>query len=283
MVEPGTVLHLAPHPDDELIGAPATLFALRDAGWRVVNLACSLGAPDQRHRRRAELEDACARAGYLLDVVAEPATDPLGPAQLPAVETMLRQEIGAALDRHRPAVVVSPSPHDRHRGHEVVGRAALGALGALGDSDVAGAAAAPATRADVPRLWLWGLWGDLPFPTLATAFGAERLEEILGALAAHAGELERNDYRRLVRGRAEMNASLGPERVFGFGGAAPSRPYVELLCEVVCGSDGRWALGSRRWLDPGDPLDGGARGGDADVTEWLRSDSLTTRYGLPSD
>jgi LmbE family N-acetylglucosaminyl deacetylase len=26
------VLHLAPHPDDELIGAPATLMALRDAG-----------------------------------------------------------------------------------------------------------------------------------------------------------------------------------------------------------------------------------------------------------
>jgi len=31
------VLHLAPHPDDEALGAPATLLALRDAGHRVIN------------------------------------------------------------------------------------------------------------------------------------------------------------------------------------------------------------------------------------------------------
>ena len=35
-----TLLHLSPHPDDELAGMPATLMALRDAGWRIVNLAC---------------------------------------------------------------------------------------------------------------------------------------------------------------------------------------------------------------------------------------------------
>ena len=42
---------------------PATLMALRDAGWRIVNLACGLGRPAQHQRRRAEVEEACRRAG----------------------------------------------------------------------------------------------------------------------------------------------------------------------------------------------------------------------------
>ena len=40
------VLAVSPHPDDELLGAGATLMALRDAGWRVINLAASLGRED---------------------------------------------------------------------------------------------------------------------------------------------------------------------------------------------------------------------------------------------
>ena len=48
-------LHVATHPDDGLIGAPAALFALRDAGFRVVNLACGLGRSEQHARRAAEL------------------------------------------------------------------------------------------------------------------------------------------------------------------------------------------------------------------------------------
>ena len=62
----GIVLHCAPHPDDEAIGAPATLMALRDAGWRVVNLACGLGDPGRRRLREAELREACRLAGFEL-------------------------------------------------------------------------------------------------------------------------------------------------------------------------------------------------------------------------
>ena len=54
-----TVLHLSPHPDDEIAGMPATLMALRDAGWRVVNVAAasagrrSTSAGEPRWRRPA--------------------------------------------------------------------------------------------------------------------------------------------------------------------------------------------------------------------------------------
>src|SRR6185295_887192 len=66
-----TVLHLSPHPDDEVLGAGATLLGLREAGHRVINLACSLGRPEQQERRRAEVTEACRRADFEL-VVHDP-------------------------------------------------------------------------------------------------------------------------------------------------------------------------------------------------------------------
>lgn len=218
------VLHLSPHPDDELIGAPATLMALRDAGWRVVNLACGLGGGDRRERREAELREACRLAGFELR---------LGdPEALPA-------SVAAAIEEVEPALVVSPCPQDRHPTHVRVARAAARALEERGER--------------APRWWMWALWGSLPRPTVATGFESPRLREVLTALAAHRGELARNDYRRLVRGRAEAAACLAPELLFGFGvEAGNGPPYAELLTELVR-VDGHWRLGSPRWLDPFEP------------------------------
>ena len=236
-------LHFSPHPDDELIGAPATLMALRDAGWRIVNVACGLGRPEQRGRREAELHEACRRAGFELRI----------PTPQEAVAL-----VGAEIAGSNPRIVLSPSPHDRHPGHELVGRAVRDALRG---------APHPA-----PAWWMWGLWDALPLPTLGTAFGARRLEEALAALSAHRGELQRNDYRRLVVGRAAMNASLAPELLFGFGvEARPQASYVELLTEVVRSEDA-WLLGSRRWLDAAAPL---AAPSGTVADGWLYADSLS--------
>ncbi len=259
----GTVLHLGPHPDDELIGAPATLMALRDGGWTVVNVACSLGADSDRARRRAELATACARAGFVCETL-EPLPDPLPPGDGAPSGRRLVPALTAIADEYRPAIVVAPSPHDRHRGHEAVGRAALEVCAGSGTH-----------RPE--RLWLWGLWADLPFPSLAVGFDDARLEEILSALGAHAGELARNDYRRLVRGRAEMNAVLGAERVFGFGSVGATAPYVEVLSELGR-NDGRWQLGVPRWLDVTGPI-GGL--GTVVLDDWLSGPSLTDRFGPP--
>jgi LmbE family N-acetylglucosaminyl deacetylase len=218
-------LHLSPHPDDELIGAPATLMALRDAGWRVVNLACGLGSrPDQRDRRRRELGEACRLAGF--DLVLADADPAAG--------------IAAAIEEIDPAVVLSPGPRDRHPAHMQVAALAREALEARGKA--------------APRWWMWVLWGSLERPNLATGFDAARLREVQAALSAHRQELRRNDYRRLVRGRSEAAACLAPELIFGFGSEGERRPeYAEMLCEVVR-ADESWRLGSARWLDPRSPL-----------------------------
>lgn len=234
-----SVVHFSPHPDDELIGAPATLMALRDAGWRVVNLACGLGRPDQHARREAELLEATARAGFELRIERPPVAMSSGDDRAAAHERLLAI-VRRELDDLAPRIVVSPAPGDRHPAHGLVGAAVREALAERGD--------------EAPRWWMWGLWSPLPLPTLATAFDAARMEEILSALAAHGGELARNDYRRLVRARAEMNASLAPELLFGFGSAAaPEVRFAELLTEAAR-SDDRWLLGRARWLEAGAPL-----------------------------
>jgi LmbE family N-acetylglucosaminyl deacetylase len=192
-----TVLHLAPHPDDEALGACATLLALRDAGWRVVNLACGLGSdPSARATRRAEVTEACRRARFELHVAGSDDVD---------------REVADALARERPALVVSPDPDEIHPAHAAVGRAA--------------------ERARPARWWTWALWGRLARPTMLVPFGPERLAEILHVLEAHASQLARNDFATLARARAEAAAVLGPELIGGFGSPGISEPYAELLGE----------------------------------------------------
>jgi LmbE family N-acetylglucosaminyl deacetylase len=230
-----TAVHLSPHPDDETLGAPATLLQLLDADWQVVNVVATLGRELTQHaRRRAEAEHAAAIAGWELRVVAS---------------------VGD-LATLRPDVWISPSPHDGHPTHERVARELR---------DLIERSGAPS------RWWMWGGWADLPMPTMYVPFGESLLERALHVLDAYAGELARNDYRRLLRARATANAVLGSERVFGFGAAAASpASYAELLTEVVF--DGStWALGPPRiWSADAELVDPTAE----DIGWWLHAPSV---------
>jgi LmbE family N-acetylglucosaminyl deacetylase len=248
------ILHVSPHPDDEVIGAPATLMALRDAGHHIVNLAVGFGRPEVAERRRAEVREATRRAGFEL-IAPDPPISISADADLDAAEVAVRRRVREEIERRDPAIVVSPSPHDVHHGHEVVGRAVRGAL-----RDVA----------DPPSWWMWGLWGQLSFPTLFVPFGASRLREMEHALDAHVGEVTRNDYRRLLRGRGTANAVLGAELVFGFGEPARRATYAELITEVVRRDDAWW-LGAPRVLDPYEPLTGASQ---RRADEWVELSSL---------
>jgi LmbE family N-acetylglucosaminyl deacetylase len=204
--------------------------ALRDRGWRVVNLACGLGQPGQEERREAELAEACRRAEFGL--LLPPSASDAGPAHLaPRLRT--------ALTELRPSIVLSPGPHELHPTHAKVAAAVRDALAGLGP--------------DAPHLWTWALWGSLRQPTLATAFDRPRLEEIFDALGAHEGEIERVDYRRAIEGRGAMQAALAGELLFGFGGVGFQPEYAELLTEAIRAADG-WRLARPRWLDPDRPL-----------------------------
>jgi len=257
---PLTVLHLAPHPDDEAIGAPATLLALRDAGHRVINLACSLGQPDQVPRRRKEVERACRRAGWEL-VIHDPLLAISRDDDLAQAQAQVRATVQRIAEAERVDIVVAPSPHDGHHGHEVVGRAARDAVIGLEQP---------------PCLWLWGLWADLPFPTLYSGFGRLRMWRAIRILSSHKGEIDRNDYRLLARARATANRVLGCERVFGFGATMRPQRYAELLTEALV-RDGAWRTGVPRELDARAPLVGVEP--DGHIGWWLDEPSLADRLG----
>lgn len=251
------VLHVSPHPDDELLGSPAVLIALAEAGHRIVNFAVSLGRQADRVHREAELGEACARVGFELLVSSPPYSigrrDDLAGARARLAHELVRLGVTERFD-----VIVGPSPHDAHHGHEVVGRAAVAAAVAL----------------KIP-LWMWGLWADLPLPTIVHPFGQQVLDRITDALSAHASQLARNDFRRMVAGRAQSTAVLGPERVFGFGSGGISAPYAEVLCEAVP-VGGCMLLGTTRTLDPDKPL---APPTTRDLSGWLGEGSLRDRLG----
>ena len=219
------VLALAPHPDDEVLGAGATLLGLVEAGHAV-----TVAAPLPSAERHAELVESCRRLG---------------------VELVLGDPGGLEAD-----LVIAPSPHDGHPAHEAVGRWAR---------DFA------RTREAV--LWLWGLWADLPLPTLYVPFSESRLATLGSALEAHASQLARNDYSALLAARAVCSRVLGSERVFGFGSGVRPEPYAELLTEVLPGD----RLGPARVLDPLSPLVDGPLG--ASVRAWLDDPSVRTKFG----
>ena len=252
-----TVVHLAPHPDDEAMGSPALLLALRDSGCRVINVACSLGRLHQRRRRAAEVADACRRAGWEL-VILDPPVALSGGDDLGGAQVRLRAAVADLVTRLSPDVVVAPSAHDRHPAHEVVGRAARDALAAPG----------------MPRLWLWSLWGELPLPTLFFGFGDVALDAAVGVLGAHAEEVARNDYVALLRARAVAARVLGAERVFGFGAAGRPEPFAELLTEVAF-ADGEWWAGRPRELRIAEALQPIDR--DRPLGWWMNAPSFTTR------
>ncbi len=255
-----TVLHVAPHPDDEAVGCPGSLLHLRDRGWTVVSVIASLGFAAQHERRRSEAEAASERAGFV-PVFFDPPLDLDLDADLDAAALRLAAELPALVEQHDASIVVSPSPHDVHHGHETVGR---GTQWAMAELD-------PAVR-----WWMWGVWGDLPAPNVFYAFDQRVLDRAGHILEAYTGELERNDYRRYLSGRAAANAVMGSERVFGFGAPAVSElPYAELLTEVRR-IDGRFMASEPHLLDEGPFPDSGFH---LDLTPWLESPSVHELIG----
>jgi LmbE family N-acetylglucosaminyl deacetylase len=252
------VLHLSPHPDDELIGSPATLLALQSFGFKIINVACSLGRKEDRTRRKAELEEACRRVGF--DLIIPPNLPGISAGDdLVKAENALANIVQNLIAEIKPAILFSPSPHDGHHGHEVIGRVARRAI-----------------EGSLVRWWMWGLWADLPVPNIVTPFNEDKLSQILYGLEAHAGEIERNDYRKLVSARASANAILAAERVFGFGSQSIDTPYAEVVMEAVP-FEGDLLLGSARILQANNVL---ISPRSSSLTPWITQTSVRDALGL---
>jgi LmbE family N-acetylglucosaminyl deacetylase len=255
-----TLVHVAPHPDDEAVGCPGALLHLLDRGWRIVSVIASLGFHEQWERRRAEAEEASRRAGFVPVFLDPPLGISVGD-DLERATQRVADAVPLLLGEYDASIVVSPSPHDVHHGHETVGRGVQRAMTTLSPS---------------VRWWMWGVWGDLPAPNLFYPFDEGALARMLNILEAYQGELDRNDYRRLLTGRAMTIGVMGSERVFGFGSAAASTlPYAEVLTEVRH-LGGRWMASDPHQLDEGPSPESSF---SVDLTAWVESPSAHQLVG----
>ncbi|MCA1572194.1 MAG: PIG-L family deacetylase [Chloroflexi bacterium] len=228
-----TVLHVAPHPDDESLGAPCTLLGLAERGAQVVVVACGLGQPADHARRRAELESATAAAGFEMVVRDPPAALSSGD-DLDAAQRELVPWVIQLLDGYNADLVVGPHRHDVHPAHETVAAVIADAV--------------PAARRP-PVWWAWSIWADLREPTLLVPCSNRLVEQALAVLECYSGEVARNHYPAMLRAAGRLDVVRGVERVLGFGAAAlPGVCHAELLTEF--GWDGRaWRRGVPR-VDP---------------------------------
>src|SRR6185295_18228340 len=127
-----TVLIVAPHPDDEVLGAGGFINKSSSNGDRIVVLTVSGHLPPLYSRAAYEITVAEAKKAHDILGVAQseyleiPATQV---ADVPAHE--LNGKIRAAIDAHRPEVVLCPYP-DRHVDHRVVFDSVLVATRPLG-------------------------------------------------------------------------------------------------------------------------------------------------------
>jgi len=109
-------LIFAPHPDDECIVGALPLRLRQEAGWRITNVAVTLGSNKARRAARwQELEDACAVLGFANIRVREDGFEEVKtetPLERPALWAEQVQAIAALLLEAKPALLLLPHAGD---------------------------------------------------------------------------------------------------------------------------------------------------------------------------
>ncbi len=190
--EARSVLVLAPHPDDEAIGAGGTLLAHARAGaaLTVVYLTDGAGLGEERaarvERRRAEARAAGALLGCEQLFWDEPDT------RLAAGVARAGAALARLLRERRFERVYAPSFFDGHRDHLAANDVLLAGARAAGwDGLVCG----------------YEVWDPVPFPNYVvdvSRFGAERDR----LLACYATPHETTDFTALCRRRSALHYTL---------------------------------------------------------------------------
>jgi len=219
---PGHCLIFAPHPDDECIVGALPLRLQQEAGWRVSNVAVTLGSnPERRESRWAELVDACGVLGFdcirvgedgLSDVRSDTAErEPaLWQAHVDAIAALLRQ--------HRPALVLAPHVLDDNPSHRGVHHLVANAI-AVARSDTV--------------LAQTEFWSTQNQPNALVQTGIADTARLIAALERHTGEIARNPYHLRLPAFLADAVRRGGELVLGAGEEPPNFAFATLYRLVV--------------------------------------------------
>ena len=223
------VLIFSPHPDDEVIIGGLALRLLREARWRVSNVAVTLGSKRERQSERlAELQACCECIGFELVQTAPNGLEKVNPrTRQQDLEHWTRcvQVIAEILMRHLPQVIFFPHELDWNVTHIGTHFLVLDALKTL-----------PASFAC--HVVETEFWGQMPTPHLHVEITPRELADLITALTFHVGEVKRNPYHLSLPAWMQDNVRRGGELVGGQGAAAPDFTFATLY-RLSRWSDGR--------------------------------------------
>lgn len=210
----------SPHPDDECIVGGLALRLRREAGFRVVNLAVTLGSKSARRAARwRELTAACDFLDFELEAVSSPKglekINLTTRTNAPKVWAVAVRATAAALWRHRPTVIFLPHAQDWHATHIGTHWLVMDALATL-------PASFHCTLVETE------FWGQMASPNLLVESSAADVADLVAALALHVGEVRRNPYHLRLPAWLMDNVRRGAELVGGSGGKAPDCTFATL-------------------------------------------------------
>jgi LmbE family N-acetylglucosaminyl deacetylase len=238
--QPGHCLIFAPHPDDECIVGALPLRLQQEAGWRVSNVAVTLGSDvERRPARWAELQDACAVLGF--DCIALGASGLSDvrvdtPQREPALWASHVDAIATLLARHRPALLLLPHEADDNPSHRGVHRLVVEAVAQA--------------RLDTV-LAHTEFWSTMAQPNALVQTNIDDTARLITALERHAGEIARNPYHLRLPAFLADAVRRGGELVLGAGEAPPDFAFATLY-RLVPYRDGQPAAALPRSVWPAD-------------------------------
>jgi LmbE family N-acetylglucosaminyl deacetylase len=210
---------LSPHPDDEIINGGLPLRLSREAGWRVLDVAVTLGSnPARREQRWREAQTACASVGFELVSAAPGGLSGVSLERRAADPTSWARDaerLAELIARHAPRVMFVPHDDDwnsTHRGtHQLV-------IDALSTQELA--------------LELWVVetefWRPMATPNLIVELDVDALADLVRALGCHVGEVQRNPFHVTLPAWMIDNVRRGAELVLGQGQSTPPFTFATL-------------------------------------------------------
>jgi LmbE family N-acetylglucosaminyl deacetylase len=212
-------LLLSPHPDDEIINGALPLRLSREAGWRIINVAITLGSNRARREERwREAQAACSSVGFEL---LSPTPDGFSGVSLerraedPMSWARDAASLAEVIARHAPRAVFLPHDDDWNQTHRGTHQLALDALATLG----------PALELSVVET---EFWRAMSTPNLLVELDTATLAELVRALGCHVGEVRRNPFHVSLPAWMIDNVRRGAELVLGQGQSAPAFTFATL-------------------------------------------------------
>lgn len=215
-------LVFSPHPDDEAIGGALPYRLRQEAGWRVVNVAVTLGSNAARRAARwSELSRCCDFLGFELVSASGENThgleriSPLARAQDAAHWEQAVAAVAGWLQRFRPRLVVCPHDNDGHPAH-------------VGTHLLVGDALRRMDAAYTTFVAMSEYWNTQASPGLMVELGVAQVADLMAALCQHVGEVSRNPYHLTLPAWFMDGVRRGAERVGLPGSAAPGFDFAAL-------------------------------------------------------